>query len=476
MNRPIARTFGLVVLMFAVLVVFTSRWTIFEAASLRSNPANARARLAQERVQRGAILAANGEVLAQSVRTRLGTYERRYPMGSLFANVIGYSYVNPGSSGFERYRNATLTGTSSNGLQGLLNQIDGVTAAGDTVRTTLLPSLQRAASEALAGREGAVVALSPSTGAVEAMVSSPTYNPNEMASTQGEERLEHAAGSPLFNRAVEGGYAPGSTFKIVTLTAALNSGLFTPESMLSGRNGILISGVPLHNDENETFGQITLTKALALSVDTVYAQVAERVGKATMERYMDLYGFNAEPKLEYPAQEMSASGEYFNGQLTPVDSPLVDVGRLGIGQDHLKVTPLQMAEVVATVANGGRLMVPHIAARITNPEGATVQTIEPQVQSVVMRRSTAEEITTMMEAVVKEGTGQGVQIPGVQIAGKTGTAETVLGQPTNDAWFVAFAPARKPTIAVAATVANVPGYGATYALPVVKKVLEAALR
>lgn len=462
--------------MFAVLIAFTSRWTIFEAASLRNDPANARARLALQRVQRGEILAANGEVLAESVRTSQGIYERRYPMGSLFGNVIGYSYVNPGTTGLEQYENEALTGTSSNGLQGLLNQIEGVTPGGDTLHTTLLPRVQSAAVAALAGREGAVVALDPSTGGVEAMASSPSFDPNQMGSTAGEERVRRASGSPLFNRAVQGGYAPGSTFKIVTLTAALDSGTFTPSSTLSGRNGILISGVPLHNDENETFGQISLTKALALSVNTVYAQVAERVGKATMERYMDRYGFNAKPQLDYPAQEMSASGEYFGERLTPVSSELVDVGRLGIGQDHLKVTPLQMAEVVATVANHGKLMVPHITSQVTNPEGRTVKTIAPKVQSVVMKPSTAEEITGMMEAVVREGTGQGVQIPGIQIAGKTGTAETVLGQPTNDAWFVAFAPARKPSIAVAATVANVPGYGATYALPVVKKVLEAALR
>lgn len=476
MNRPIVRLFGLIAILFAVLLAFTSRWTVFDAASLRANKLNRRALLNEQRIPRGEILAANGEVIARSVRTSQGVYERRYPTGSLFANAIGYAYVNAGRTGLESFRNEALTGQSSNGLQGLLNQIQGVSPGGDTVQTTLVPKAQRAAVAALAGHEGAVVALDPRSGAVEAMASSPSFNPNQMSTNEGAARLKEASGSPAVNRAVQYGYAPGSTFKLVTASAAIDTGAFTPQSMLSGRNGIVVSGVPLHNDANESFGRITLTKALALSVNTVYAQVAERVGKQTMARYMERFGFDAKPHLDYPAQEMSSSGEYFEGRLTSPTSELVDVGRMGIGQDHLQVTPLQMAEVAATVANGGRLMQPHLTARIIDPDGRTIETVSPKVQSVVMKPSTAAQVTKMMEAVVDEGTGTGAQIPGIQVAGKTGTAETVLGQSINDAWFVCFAPASKPTVAVAATVAKVPGYGATYALPVAKQVMEALLR
>lgn len=475
MNRPIVRLYGLIIVLFAVLVAFTSRWTVFEAASLRSNEHNVRQLLAQQRVARGEILAANGLVLAKSVRAGEGTYERHYPTGSLFGNVVGYSFLTPGRSGIEEYRNEALTGEASNGLQGLLDQLQGRRPGGDTVQTTLVPKAQRAAVQALSGYEGAVVALDPRTGAVEALASSPGYDPNEMATTAGEERIQGSSQSPLFNRATEGGYAPGSTFKIVTATAALDTGTFTPQSTLSGRNGIVISGTPLHNDANESFGQISLTTALAQSVNTVYAQVAERVGRQTLRRYMERFGFDAKPQLDFPSREMSASGEYFEETLTPPTSDLVDLGRLGIGQDHLQVTPLQMAEVAAAVANHGTLMMPHLARRIVDPEGSTVETISPKVQSVVMKPSTADEVTKMMEAVVNEGTGTAAQIEGIQVAGKTGTAETALGQ-TNDAWFICFAPASKPTVAVAATVSKVPGYGATYALPVAKAVMEALLR
>lgn len=476
MNRPIARVFALIVVLFALLIGFASRWTVFEAAALRNNPLNGRPLILQERIARGSILAANGAVLARSIRNREGFYERTYPFGSLFAAPVGYAFTNLGETGIERYRNAQLSGQTGTSVQSFLNALQGKEPEGDSVVTTLDLHAQEVAAEALRGYSGSVVAIEPQSGAVRVMVSSPSFNPNALRTTEGYNRLVHeGGGSELVNRAVEFGYAPGSTFKIVTATAAINSGLFTPASMLSGRNGIPISGVPLHNDNNENFGEVTLTKALALSIDTVWAQVAVRVGKALMARYMARYGFNAMPRIDLPANELSASGEYYEEHLLPVTSPLVDVGRMGIGQDKLKVTPLQMAEVVATVANHGTLMVPHLTERILNPEGATVERAKPEVQSQVMSAHAAEEITEMMEAVVREGTGTPAQIPGIQVAGKTGTAETQFGSAINDVWFVAFAPARAPRAAVAVTIEKVPGYGATYAAPVAKRVLESLI-
>jgi penicillin-binding protein A len=476
MNRPIVRLYGFVVLLFALLIAFTSRWTIFEAASLRSNPLNARALLEQERIARGRILAADGAVLARSVRGAEGIYERQYPKGEEFANAIGYSYTNPGQSGLERFRNAALNGeTSATNLQTILDQLQGKRPQGDEVLTTLEPKAQQAAIAALGEHEGAVVALDPQTGAVEVMASTPSFNPNRMRTTAGAKRLEHAAGAPLLNRALQYGYAPGSTFKIVTATAALDTGQFTPSSTLSGRNDIMVSGLPLNNDENESFGQLTLTQALAKSVNTVWAQVAVKLGKATMASYMNRFGFDRKPQLDYPAKEMSASGEYLHEHLLPPTSPLTDVGRMGIGQDKLQVTPLQMAEVAAAVANHGRLMVPHLTERIVDPEGRTVQQISPRVQADVMKPSTAAAITSMMEAVVNEGTGTPAQIPGVQVAGKTGTAETQIGTAINNVWFIAFAPASDPSVAIAVTLKGVPGYGAAFAAPVARQVMEVLL-
>jgi penicillin-binding protein A len=474
-NRPIIRLYGLVAVLFALLVGFTSRWTIFEASALRENKLNARTLLEQERIHRGSIVAADGTVLARDVRGSEDTYERTYPTGSQFANAIGYSYIDPGATGVERFRNSALNGKSVSNLQTILNQLQGSEPQGEKVVTTLDTAAQRVANRELAGNEGAVVALEPRTGAVTVMASAPSFNPNSLRSSASAERLKSDSSDPLVNRAVEFGYAPGSTFKLVTATAAIDTGAFTPESTLSGRNGILVSGVPLDNDEDESFGEITLTQALAKSVNTVYAQVAERLGKRTLARYMSRFGFDRTPQLDYPAEEMSASGEYEGTRLLAPTSPNVDVGRLGIGQDKLEVTALQMAEVAAAIANGGRLMVPHLTARIVDAEGRTVQQVSPRVQAVVMKPSTARAVTMMMEAVVNEGTGTPAQIPGVQVAGKTGTAETQIGNAINNVWFVAFAPASDPRVVVAATLKGVPGYGAAFAAPVARAVMESLL-
>ncbi len=477
MNRPIVRLYGLVVLLFALLVAFTSRWTIFEASSLRDNKLNARPLLEQERVDRGPIVAADGTVLARSVRHAGGIYERVYPTGSQFANAIGYHYTTPGSTGTEQFRNAALEGHTGTNLQSILDQLQGKQPKGEKVVTTLQPAAQRVANNALGGRRGAVVALDPRTGAVTVMASSPSFNPNAAASSAGFAALQRATGSQLLNRTTLGGYAPGSTFKVVTATAAIDTGQFTPESTVSGRDGIIVSGTPLANDNHESFGEITLTQALVHSVNTVWAQVAEKLGKGTMARYMNRFGFDREPELDYPGEEMSASGEYDHpgGRLLSPRSPSVDVGRMGIGQDKLIVTPLQMAEVAAAVANHGRLMVPHMTSRIVDAEGRTVQSIGPRVQSVVMKPSTATAVTGMMEAVVTEGTGTAAQIPGVQVAGKTGTAETQIGNSINNVWFIAFAPAADPRVAVAVTLQAVPGEGASFAAPIAREVIESLL-
>ncbi|HMD51786.1 MAG TPA: penicillin-binding protein 2 [Solirubrobacteraceae bacterium] len=476
MNRPIIRLFGLVAVLFALLVAFTSRWTIFEASSLRANPLNARTLLEHQRIDRGPILAADGSVLAVSVPRGEGVYERVYPPGEEFGNAIGYYYTTLGSSGLERYRSNELNGQTGSDLQTLLDQLQGKKPKGDRVLTTLDPAAQQVANAALAGHEGAIVALEPRTGAVTVMASSPSFNPNDLRSPSSYAKLATDTAAPLVNRATQFGYAPGSTFKVVTATAAIDTGAYTPESLVSGANDVLISGVPLQNDDNESFGDITLTEGLVHSVNTVWAQVAEHLGKVTMARYMDRFGFDRKPQLDYPAEEMSRSGEYVGTHLISPVNPQVDVGRMGIGQDKLEATALQMAEVASAVADDGRLMAPHMTRRIVDEEGRTVEQVSPRVQSVVMKPSTAAAVTMMMEAVVNEGTGTAAQIPGVQVAGKTGTAETQIGTAINNVWFIAFAPAANPTVAIAVTLKGVPGQGAAFAAPVAREVMERLLQ
>ena len=472
MNQSIVRLFVLVAVLFGLLVAWTSRWTVFEAEALRDNALNRRELLEEQRIRRGPIRARDGSLLARAVPSGAGTFTRRYPTGDLFAHAVGYSFLTIGRFGLEQSRNDPLTGRTT-GVTSVIDQLSGKEPEGEEVRTTLDPRAQRTAIRALGGRRGAVVAIEPATGKVRVMASVPAFDPNELRDARSLDALSN--GSAL-NRTTLGQYPPGSTFKVVTAVAAIDSGRYTKDSQVSGRSPKTISGAPLQNSGGKDFGTIPLTTALTNSVNTVWAEVGETLGGETMQRYMERFGFDSTPTLDYPATQMTPSGEYYRGHLIAPASRFVDVGRMGIGQDKLSVTPLQMAEVAAAVANGGTLMRPHLTDRIVDPDGRTVQRIQPEVLSQVMRPSTAQAVNGMMQAVVTSGTGTPAQIPGMKVAGKTGTAETQLGTTINNVWFIAFAPADHPRVAVAVTVAGVPGFGAQFAAPIAKQVMEALLK
>jgi penicillin-binding protein A len=475
MNAPIARLFGLIVVLFAVLVIFTSRWTVFQADALRNEPLNKRALLEEQRIHRGVIRADDGTRLARSVRGAADTYHRIYPVGGLFAHALGYSFTNIGRAGLERSRNDELTGSNQAELSSIWDQLRGRQRVGDEVDTTLDPRAQRIALQGLAGRAGAVVALDPSTGAIKVMASVPGYDPNSLNQRGRFAQLNRQQGSPVLNRVTQATYPPGSTFKVVTATAAIDSGKFTPASTLSGKSPIKISGVPLSNFGNEQFGVIDMTTALTHSVNTYWAQIGERLGKGTMKHYMEAFGFDAKPSLDYPSDQIVSSGEYLKGRLLDPTSRFVDVGRMAIGQDKLQVTPLQMAMVAAAVGNHGVLVKPHLTDRVVDPDGRVTDRIKPAVQSHVMKASTAARVADMMTHVVQEGTGTAAALQGVQVAGKTGTAEIDVARGITQHWFIAFAPVNDPKVAIAVTIERSTGQGGTEAAPIAKQVLEALL-
>jgi peptidoglycan glycosyltransferase len=483
-NKPITRVFLVTMLMFAVLVGATSWWTVVDADSLNRDHVgqNQRGLLRGLKVRRGVIRAADNSVIARSVRNSEGIYSRRYPQGDLFGHPIGYSYTSLGQTGVEAYYNEELGGKVSD-VDSLLGGITGRDEGGDNLQTSLSTAGQRQAEQLIAAASpeqgGAAVALDPQTGAVRIMASVPGFDPNGLRK-QGElARLnKDNARKPLVNRALQFGYAPGSTMKVVTLTAALDSGKYDLDTPVDGTNNVKISGVPLRNDFDESFGKIDLVTALAKSVNTAYAQVAEGVGKKTMREYMERFGFDKKPQLDYPRNAMSAAGVYGDkGRLIKPTSDKVDIGRLGIGQDQLQVPALQMAQVAAAVANKGKLMKPHIGVRLVDRDGRTTKRIEPELQSKVMSEQTAADVTTAMVAVVEQGTGTQAQIPGVQVAGKTGTAETTTGTGTkNKLWFIAFAPAKDPKVAIAVTVNDVVGFGGDVVAPIAKQLIQTLLK
>jgi peptidoglycan glycosyltransferase len=281
MNTRIRNLFGLVVLLFAVLIGFTSYWSVFDADELEANPANKRPLLEEQQIRRGLVFASDGTVLARS-RGKGRTprfFERVYPEGELFGHPLGYSFVERGRVALEREYNDELTGKNDE-FRTIFDELRGKEREGDDIVTTLDPGAQRTAVQALAGRAGGIVALEPATGRVRTMVSVPGYDPN--AIPQRFSDLRRAPRSPLLNRTVQSGYPPGSTFKVVTATAALDSGRFTPQSFVSGKSPKEIGGVPLTNFGGRDFGQVSLTDALTNSVNTVWASVAERLGKARL--------------------------------------------------------------------------------------------------------------------------------------------------------------------------------------------------
>jgi penicillin-binding protein A len=474
-NAPIARLFMVVVVLFAVLVGFTSRWTVFDADALRDNSKNRRELLEEQRIHRGVIRAGDGTLLARSLKQPDDSFVRTYPQARLFPHAVGYDFLLPGRAGLERSYDDELSGRK-NELGGLIDRLSGATKEGDDLMTSLDPGAQRVAEQQLGDRKGAVVALDPRTGAIKVMASVPGYDPDDVRRTTTFKALNRDTDAPLFNRATQSGYPPGSTFKVVTAIAAIDSGRYEPDSRISGRNGKPISGVPLNNDGGESFGDITLTDALTHSVNTVFGEVGEKVGKQTMERYMERLGFDSPAEVDLPPDERAASGERRNGRILDPTSRFVDVGRMAIGQDKLTVTPLQMAMVASAVANGGKLMKPHIGDRIVDRDGRTVKRIEPQEMSQVMSGETASQVGAMMAQVVKEGTGTAAALEGIDVAGKTGTAEVDRQCGPNQLWFIAFAPVQDPRVAIAATVECGTGFGGTVAAPIAKAVMQELLK
>jgi penicillin-binding protein A len=483
MNRQIIKLFAFVVVLFAVLIGFTSYWAVFDAKALKGKSANKRPLLEQQQVRRGRILAADGTVIARSVPKGHGAslrYVRRYPEGSLYGHPIGYSFVRYGDSELEESHNEELVGNGSE-FESILEELSGGRQEGEDVVTNLDPAAQRAAIAALREQGfGAAVAIEPKSGRVLAMASNPPYDPNRVPYELS--KLDTDSSRPLLDRATQGQYPPGSTFKVVTASAGLDSGTITPETTINAPGSLEVEGISLQNDFTQSFGPISLDTALTYSVNTWFAQLGQKVGEETLFKYMDRFGFNATPPIDLPEDQVYRSGVYDSETkrfLGPGDP--VDVARVAIGQERLLVTPLQMAMVAAAVANGGRLMKPQIWSRVVDSDGRVTKRMQPSEYSRPISARTAEELTTAMEGVVSAGTGTNAAIPGVKVAGKTGTAETPYnetcggGIEENQAWFIGFAPAEDPKVAIAATVECTTKFGNDAAAPIFRSVAEAIL-
>lgn len=474
MNRSIRRLYLVLAGGFGLLVLMLGWWQVVAADGLRDRPGNQQTLQAERLIDRGRILSADGKVLAASRAVRVRgqrVYERLYPQGSLAAHAIGYVSSQRGRTGVESTYNRYLSG--SFGTEPLLQRLNLKEKRGADVTLSLDTRIQKAAEEGLAGRRGAVVALDPRTGEILALASYPAFDLQQAVTNFDAIPTE---GSPFIDRVTAGLYPPGSTFKVVTTTAALESGEFTPDSSFDDTGSYSTPGGPIRNFGGEVYGRHDLTTALTNSINTTFATIGDELGAGPMGATMTAFGFGERPPIDLPSDEVLASGRREGGTLLPNAQEGMDVARLAIGQERLTVTPLQMAMVAAAVANGGRLMAPHLMTRIRDRGGDIVKTAGPKEIGQVMDATTAADLTRMMQSVVEQGTGTPANLSaaGVDVAGKTGTAES--DDPNrNQAWFIGFAPAEAPTVAVAAVVEDTPGTGGAEAAPIAAKVISEAI-
>jgi peptidoglycan glycosyltransferase len=487
MNGAISRLAVFALALIGALILATTYWQAWAAPGLADRRENAIQRVAQFTIERGKIYAGDGKTLfaTNKARTVNGQtlYFRRYPTGGLAAHVVGYSTQVRSRAGLEQSMNDFLTGSNANLTTVVDTGVDkllGRHVVGNDVVTTLDVRAQQVALRALGDNCGSVVAIEPTTGRVIVMANHPTYDPNLVEGRYneiGRIRANCPVPAPLLNRATAGSFVPGSTFKVVTASAALESGRYTMESRKTDPGYCIEYGKHVNNyDTTRPFGSITLFQAIQYSVNSFFCEIGKELGPGPIIQEMKDYGFYSLPPLETPADERRISGLYHNGRLfEPQSAADVDPGRLAFGQTELQVTPQQMAMVAAAVANRGVLMEPYVVDRILSPKGKVVTRTRQHVLGRTLSPHNAQVLSLAMEAVVRAGTGTAAQIPGVRVAGKTGTAETGRAG-RNQTAFIAFAPVGAPKVAIAVMLENQTGVGGTTAAPIAKQVMQAILQ
>lgn len=481
MNAPLRRVAVACLLLFGILLVNANYVQVVQASRLRDDPRNTRVLVRAYETERGAIVA-GGSAVARSVETKDRLkYLRTYPGGPAYAPVTGFYSLVYGSTGLERHEDDVLSGEDDRlVVRRISDLISGRAPRGGTVVLTLNRAAQEAAVRALGARRGAVVALDPRTGAVLAMVSSPSFDPAVLSSHSPADiraaykRLSEDAGAPLVNRAVARTYPPGSVFKIVTAAAALSSDRFDPDTRIPSPTSLVLplTTRPLRNFGGGSCGDgqtTTLAEALRISCNTAFAQLGLDLGDDALRTQSEAFGIGRELDIPMPVARSAF----------PDDPDAPQTALSAIGQFDVRLTPLQAALVAAGVANDGRVMKPYLLAELQGPDLRRLSRTEPKVLSTAVSREVADELTSMMELVVASGSGVAAQIPGVRVAGKTGTAQHGEGTDPH-AWFAGFAPADDPRVAVAVVVedggdAGSEATGGRVAAPIARAVMAAVL-
>ncbi|SEF14652.1 peptidoglycan D,D-transpeptidase FtsI family protein [Jiangella alba] len=487
MNSPIRRISAGCLLLCVALLINATYVQAFWADDLNARSENRRVLLDEFSRERGPILLADDTPIAQSVPVDDEyQFQRQYPEGPMYAPVTGYYSYFFGRTAMERAQNDILSGDDDRlFVRRLIDLVTGEEPRGGAVRLTIDPAAQQAAWDGLTegGYKGAVVAIDIETGAILAMVSSPSYDPNPMAShtteVQQETRDALAAdpNKPDLNRAIAQRLPPGSVFKLVTAAAALESGQFDPDTEVPGpaEYDLPQSTRPLPNQNGQACGDgtPTLTEALRVSCNTAFAYLGNELGDDALREQAEKFGFGTQPLTN---DDMNAATSVF-----PANPDEPQTALSAIGQFDVSATPLQMAMVSAAIANDGVLMEPYLVREVSGPDLVSpIERTEPEERTRAVSPETAEELTDMMVDVVENGTGRNAQIDGIEVAGKTGTAQSSADRPPY-AWFTSFAPADEPSVAVAVVIEDAPDTarddigGGRLAAPIARDVMEAVL-
>ena len=468
--KRLTRTVFVFTGLFAVLIGNLTYIQVFQAKSIQSMSGNNHTIQRAAYIKRGSIITSDGVTLAESLQNADGTYSRSYPNGNLAAHTVGYYSTQYGSSGIESTMNDTLTGSQDySSWKNAINSLAGLTQPGNTVKLTINSSIQQAAEQALSGKKGAIVVLDPRTGAVLAKASAPTYdNANiDAVMNAGDE----SAGS-LYDRTTQALYTPGSTFKTITLAAALDSGTSSLDSTYDGSASMDIGGAEVTNHNNDDFGTISLEKAFAYSSNVVFGQVADELGADTFTSYAKAFGFG-----QSLGQDFSTTPSVIPDASSMTEWELAWAGAgQPVGSGHTpgpQSTVMQNAVMVAAIANSGIVMNPYVVAQTLSPEGTVIKTTQSRSLGQAVSADTAAKVKEAMLSVVEGGTGEAAQVAGVKVAGKTGTAEATSDK-TNTA-FVGFAPYDTPTVAISVMIEDYDSESGMSAAAIAGQVLKVAL-
>lgn len=482
MNAQIRKIFVVVLIMFAMLGLAVTNTQFISAPSLNADPRNVRTNLHAAEIDRGPIIVEK-TAIASSELDDDNHYMRVYDQGSLYVSATGYfSSVGYGSTGIEAAQENVLDGQSQTLLgQRLRNLLTGEKRQGGGVELTLRASMQEAAAAALGDRKGAVVALDAKTGAILALYSSPSFDPNALASRDAGEvqdayaTLDADPKNPMLNRTISERYAPGSTFKVLTAIALIENGIANPDTRMDSPVSTTLPGTntEVSNIESSTCGdgKPTLTEAFARSCNTTFVLASEKLTTQQLTDVTKRFGFGHEQEIP-----LTVIPSVF-----PSDADSAQLAMSSIGQYTVQATPMQMAQVAQTIANGGQMMSPYLIKQIVDADNQTIRKTKATEAGRPISADTASKVTGMMQAVVSQpyGSGTPMALPNVSVAAKTGTAETGDGDRAN-AWAIGFAPADNPQIAFAVIVegdeTNPTPHGGDVAGPVAKAVLEAGLQ